>query len=63
MKGRLVALIPEDMSPTSRTDIIPSDPVGDADAVSEVEEEDTSAGVVIGGPGGVTALAEGVGVT
>jgi hypothetical protein len=63
MKGRLVALIPEDMSPTSRTDIIPSDSVGDADAVSEVEEEDTSAGVVIGGPGGVTALAEGVGVT
>jgi hypothetical protein len=63
MKGRLVALTPEDMSPTSRTDIIPSDSVGDADAVSEVEEEDTSAGVVIGGPGGVTALAEGVGVT
>jgi hypothetical protein len=63
MKGRLVALIPEDMSPTSRTDIIPSDSVGDAGAVSEVEEEDTSAGVVIGGPGGVTALAEGVGVT
>jgi len=62
MKGRLVAFIPEDMSPMGRMDIIPSDSVGAADVVP-VGEGDASAGVVIGGPGGVTALAERVGVT
>jgi hypothetical protein len=63
MKGRDVALIPGDMSPTGKINIIPTVGSEVVDTTLEVGEVDTLAGVVVGGPGGVTALAEGVGVT